>query len=69
MFNLTHSADGLGKKGKLIWELVRFFVPQNTMFFFEGNRNISGQLWYAERKLLYSIVHSYKSNNCFKICT
>jgi predicted O-methyltransferase YrrM len=63
------NTTGLGKRKKLLWKMIRNLVPQNIKFYYEGNPHIAGQLLYEERKLLHSVVHTFKPINCFEIGT
>ena len=63
------SSDNLTPRRKQIWNLVRLFVPRKARWFYEGHPQLRGQLWYAERKLLYETVRAYHPLNCFEIGT
>lgn len=62
------STENLGRK-IFIWKIVRSILPNSIRFFYEGNSNIKGQLWYQERKLLYNTVRKYKPIHCYEIGT
>lgn len=63
------STDNLGSRGKIIWKAVRRLVPPKLRWFYEGHPRLRGQLWYAERKLLYETVREYRPELCFEIGT
>jgi len=51
------------------WILMRRFVPHRLRWFYEGCIQIPGQLWYAERRLLYETVRAYKPETVFEVGT
>lgn len=63
------SADYLGPRGRRLWCCARSLVPNKTRFLYEGVEHIPGQLWYVERKALYSLVLSERPASCFEIGT
>lgn len=63
------SSNELGNRKRLLWKLIRPFVPHRTRWFFEGHPKLSGQLWFKERELIYHIVRTYKPFYCFEIGT
>lgn len=63
------STDNLGARGKLLWGAIRRLLPRNVRWFYEGHPKLRGQLWYAERKLLYETVREHKPQLCFEIGT
>jgi predicted O-methyltransferase YrrM len=38
-------------------------------WFYEGHPELRGQLWYAERKLLYETIRTHRPAHCFEIGT
>lgn len=63
------STDSLSPRRLLAWKLVRLFVPRRVRWLYEGHPRMRGQLWYAERKLLYEAIRRYKPEHCFEIGT
>lgn len=63
------STDTLTPRRKQLWNMVRHLVPSRVRFFYEGHPRLRGQLWYAERKLLYETVREYRPELCFEIGT
>jgi predicted O-methyltransferase YrrM len=63
------STSDFGPRKRAIWLVTRRFVPARLRFFFEGCMEIPGQLYYAERKLLYKTIRKNKPQNCFEIGT
>jgi len=63
------SSDNLTPRRKRLWEMLRFAVPRNIRWFYEGHPALRGQLWYAERKLLYQCIREYRPAACFEIGT
>lgn len=66
---LLKSADTLGNGQKRRWKLIRPFIPHKIKWFFEGQPELRGQLWYKERKLIYDTVRRYRPYHCFEIGT
>lgn len=68
--NLDHSYFNLGSRKQTCWNwFFRWLVPPDQRWFFEGNRNICGQLWRAERQIIYETVRMIKPQNCFEVGT
>ncbi|MCW5896056.1 MAG: class I SAM-dependent methyltransferase [Bacteroidetes bacterium] len=63
------SSDNLTPRRKQIWDIVRVLVPRKMRWFFEGHPKMRGQLWYAERKLLYETIRTHRPKLCFEIGT
>jgi len=63
------STDVLSPKRLAVWNLVRHFVPRQPRWYYEGNPALRGQLWYAERKLLYHVIRKHRPAVCFEIGT
>lgn len=63
------SFHALTPRMQAAWRLVRFLVPQRQRFLFEGSMKVRGQLWYAERHLLYRTVRRTKPRVAFEIGT
>lgn len=66
---LMRSFEGLGPRRRLLWKVLRAFVPRETRWFYEGSPNLSGQLWLEERRLVFNSVRTYRPKNCFEIGT
>jgi len=66
---ILKSTSDFGKRRRLLWQLIRPFVPPKTRWFFEGYPKLKGQLWFEDRKLLYYTVRTYKPKRCFEIGT
>jgi len=49
--------------------LLRHFVPKRIRWFYEGCLPVRGQLWYADRKLLYETIHAHKPKIVFEVGT
>lgn len=63
------STENLTPRRRRVWNLVRFLIPRRMRWFYEGHRQLRGQLWYAERKLLYETVREHRPELCFEIGT
>jgi predicted O-methyltransferase YrrM len=63
------STDGLSPRRKQVWNLLRPFIPERVRWFYEGHPQLHGQLWYAERKLLYETIRRSRPAHCFEIGT
>lgn len=63
------SFHALGPRGQKIWRATRWAIPSRQRFFFEGSMEVRGQLWYAERKLLYETVRATRPRVAFEIGT
>ena len=63
------STSAFGRWQKAAWPVVRLFVPRETRWFAEGHPKIDGQLWVADRKLLYDTVRARAPKTCFEIGT
>ena len=64
--NLRTSYHALSPHKQLLWNLVRFFIPGESRFFFEGSREIRGQMWMEERRLLFETVLSARPKVAFE---
>jgi predicted O-methyltransferase YrrM len=49
--------------------LIRPLVPRVWRWYFEGHPDIRGQLWAAERRLLYETIRTFRPLHCFEIGT
>ena len=67
MFGKSTSAFGPWQKAA--WPLARLFVPRRTRWFVEGHPKLDGQLWLADRRLLYETVRALRPATCFEIGT
>ena len=63
------SSDNLSPRRKHMWDFVRLCIPGRMRWFYEGHPKLRGQLWYAERKLLYETIRAYRPVHCFEIGT
>jgi predicted O-methyltransferase YrrM len=63
------SSDNLTPRRRRLWEILRYAVPPRVRWFYEGHPALRGQLWYAERKLLYQTIRKYRPAVCFEIGT
>ena len=52
-----------------LWNGIRWMVPRRARWFFEGCREIPGQLWYEERKLLYATIRKHQPRVIFEVGT
>jgi len=60
---------GLLNQGKKIYRFIRKLIPYKYRWFFEGNLNVPGQLWYVDRKKIYQVVRKHKPKVVFEIGT
>lgn len=67
MFHTSTSA--FGRWQKAAWPIVRAFLPPRTRWFVEGRPGLDGQLWLADRRLLYETVRALRPAHCFEIGT
>ncbi len=63
------STDVLSPGQRRLWDVLRVFVPPQQRRYYEGHPAMRGQLWYAERKLLYKTVRRFRPRICFEIGT
>jgi predicted O-methyltransferase YrrM len=63
------STSAFGRWQKAAWPVARLFVRPRTRWFVEGHPKLDGQLWVADRRLLYETVRSRAPVNCFEIGT
>ena len=67
---LGHNYHELGDLEKLYYRLViRPTLSAEHRFFFEGAREIIGQLYLAERQALYNTIVQFKPRRCFEVGT
>ena len=57
---LMTSVDSMSPRGQRKWRRIRRLIPHRLRWFYEGNPRIRGQMWYAERKLLYKTIRKYQ---------
>nr|WP_086425286.1 class I SAM-dependent methyltransferase [Nitrospira cf. moscoviensis SBR1015] len=67
--NLRHSYHALSPKDQQIWRIVRWMIPYRLRWFFEGCLQIPGQLWVADRKMLYRTIRRVKPQTVFEVGT
>lgn len=63
------SFHALTPRQQTVWRAIRYLIPRSRRFLFEGSMYVRGQLWYAERELLYRTVLRVKPNVAFEIGT
>ncbi len=63
------STSAFGRWERAAWPLVRLFLRAKTRWFVEGHPQLDGQLWLADRKLLYDTVRAHAPVHCFEIGT
>lgn len=63
------SFHALSPRMQSLWRRVRVLVPRRQRFLFEGSMDVRGQLWYAERDLLYRTVLRTQPEVVFEIGT
>ncbi len=63
------STDVLSPRQRDLWKMIRFLVPPKARWYYEGHPALRGQLWYAERRLLYRTIRQYRPATCFEIGT
>jgi predicted O-methyltransferase YrrM len=49
--------------------MVRPFVPRRARWLYEGCLDVPGQLWFADRKLLYDSIRAHKPRTVFEVGT
>src|SRR5574341_2423002 len=63
------SYHALDPRSQRLWRAVRLLVPHRNRFLFEGCRLLPGQLWYADRALLFDSVRRYRPRFVFEVGT
>lgn len=63
------SSDNLSPRKRMLWSVLRYGVPSRLRWYYEGHPKLRGQLWVAERRLLYGTVRKYRPEICFEIGT
>ncbi|MGE5360333.1 MAG: class I SAM-dependent methyltransferase, partial [Bacteroidales bacterium] len=63
------STSALPPWRKKAWPFVRLFVPRRARWFYEGHPAVDGQLWYAERRLLYETARQARPACAFEVGT
>ena len=66
---LVQSYHALSTARQRRWRLVRRFVPQRVRWLYEGCLEVPGQLWYADRKLLYGAIRERRPQTVFEVGT
>ncbi len=66
---LVQSYHALSAARQRRWRLVRRFVPRRVRWLYEGCLEVPGQLWYADRKLLYGAIREHKPKTVFEVGT
>jgi predicted O-methyltransferase YrrM len=67
--NLRSSYENLSPQEQRQWAWLRLFLPHRVRWYFEGCRSIPGQLWRAERKLLYETIRKVKPSTVVEVGT
>lgn len=67
--NLRYSYENLSQREKHWWKWVRLFLPHGVRWYFEGSMSIPGQLWRADRKLLYETIRRVKPKTVIEVGT
>jgi cephalosporin hydroxylase len=58
--SLLTSIDNISPSGQRKWRRVRRLIPHRLRWFYEGCPEVRGQLWYAERRLLYRTIRRHR---------
>lgn len=67
---IQRSYHGLEQSRQKMWNITyRWLVSTNERWFFEGNRKIPGQLWSADREVIYSAVRELNPQTVFEVGT
>jgi predicted O-methyltransferase YrrM len=70
LVNKKHlSYENLSPSEARAWKIARVLVPRQRRWFFEGCREVPGQLWYTDRKALYAAVRAARPNTAFEVGT
>lgn len=64
-----HSFHALPESRRKLWKSVRLFVPRRMRWFYEGCMAVPGQLWYADRRMLYEAIRRVKPDTVFEVGT
>lgn len=67
--NLSYSYHALSPKDQRLWKAMRWTIPHRFRWFFEGCLQIPGQLWVADRKVLYGTIRRVKPKTVFEVGT
>lgn len=59
----------LSDRRKEAYRRARFLIPKKTRLFFEGSIDVPGQLWFADRKLIYNRILKHKPECVFEVGT
>ena len=68
-FSNAGSYHALTPPRRMLWRLLRRAVPAQERWFFEGQIEIPGQLWFADRKAIYQTVKACRPRIVFEIGT
>jgi len=70
LFSLgRYSYHALSPRQQTLWRLIRWVVPARERWFFEGQMEIPGQLWYADRQLIYQTIKTRRPQAVFEVGT
>ncbi|HEX8237205.1 MAG TPA: class I SAM-dependent methyltransferase [Abditibacteriaceae bacterium] len=58
--SLLTSFDNISPSGQRKWRRIRRLIPYRLRWFYEGCPEVRGQLWYAERRLLYRTIRKHR---------
>lgn len=64
-----YSYHALSPRQQTIWRMIRWAVPRLQRWFFEGQIEMPGQLWYADRQLLYQTIRARRPQTLFEVGT
>lgn len=67
--NLHASYENLSPQEQYWWKWIRLFLPHRVRWYFEGCLSIPGQLWRADRKLLYETIRRVKPQTVVEVGT
>jgi predicted O-methyltransferase YrrM len=67
---LSHNIHELTRSERCLYTLFRRpFLAAEDRFYFEGERGLAGQMYMAERKVMYETIIGYAPRHCFEIGT
>ncbi|MFQ5856394.1 MAG: O-methyltransferase [Anaerolineae bacterium] len=65
----VRSFHALSPVQQRVYVVIRQFIPGRLRWFYEGCISVPGQLWYAERRLLYMTIRKYNPKIVFEVGT
>lgn len=66
---LTSISSPQPNRDRRLWRAIAPLVSQRRRFLFEGCPGIPGQLWYADRALIYDTVLELRPRACYEVGT